>query len=87
MDETQYDLLVKYETNARPDNCQALVIVKCNRNIWDLCSKNVKCAAKRMQHAHNSLIKGSILIAKAVNTTGASRKRGQGERNRHQFGG
>ena len=67
LEERQHEELIKDEHISRPENCEALVTVKCNRIIWDLCSQNVKYIDKKMQNAETSLIKGAIFITKAVN--------------------
>lgn len=67
MDEEQYAQMIKEENIARPENCEALVTIKCNKLIWDVCQTSTKFIDKRLQNTETSLIKGSILVAKAVN--------------------
>lgn len=80
MDEDHYSQMIKDENIMRPDNCEALVTVKCNKMIWDLCQTSTKFVDKRLQNAETSLIKGAILVTKAVDNLvrleSAARERG-----------
>ena len=67
MDEEHYNTMIKDENISRPENCEALVTVKCNKMIWDLCPTSTKFIDKKLQNSETSLIKGSILVTKVVN--------------------
>ena len=66
MSEESYSQMTKDDYIPRPENCEALVTVKVNKPIWDVCSTQTKFIDKKLQNAETALIKGSILVAKAV---------------------
>ncbi|XP_013394425.1 uncharacterized protein LOC106161898 isoform X2 [Lingula anatina] len=64
LEETQFEKLT--DSIARPDNCQALTTVRCNKLIWKLCTPQIRHTDRTLQTVGTSLVKGSILIAQAA---------------------
>ena len=82
MDQTQYNELIKDETNPRPENCEGLVVVKTNQLIWELMSPFAQTCDKKMQAIETSIIKAAVLLANTVNTLAKTEK----EKNTDEFG-
>lgn len=63
----RYNELIKDDLNARPANCEGLVVSKTNRLIWDAVSHNTRLNDKKLQSVATSIIKASTILAKTVN--------------------
>ncbi|XP_060572556.1 uncharacterized protein LOC132730607 [Ruditapes philippinarum] len=67
LDEDHYNKLTKDELNARPENCEALSVVKMNQLIWDAVSPNARTSDRKLQYIEESVIKSGTLLVKVVN--------------------
>ena len=67
MGDEQYTELTKDENNARPENCEGLVVVRTNQLVWDIISPEARTNDRKMQNIETSVIKGSVILTKAVN--------------------
>ena len=66
MDEEQYAQMIKDENMSRLVNCESLITVKCNKLSWGVCQTSTQFIDNKLQIIETSVIKGSILIAKAL---------------------
>ncbi|XP_053400594.1 heat shock 70 kDa protein 12A-like [Mercenaria mercenaria] len=57
IEEERYSELVKDEINCRPEDCEALVVLKTNPCIWDGISQNVCTNDKKLQNIETSVVK------------------------------
>ncbi|XP_045196306.2 origin recognition complex subunit 5-like [Mercenaria mercenaria] len=67
LDEEHYNKLTKDDLNARPENCDALTVVKMNQLIWDAVSPNARTSDRKLQHIEESIVKSGTVLVKAVN--------------------
>ena len=74
MDEAQYEQMVKDENIPRPENCEGLQLVRMNRIIWDIMSRQAQTADAKLQKCAMSVIKASVILAKAVDKLVKSEK-------------
>lgn len=66
--EDEYSNMIKDEALPRPENCEALQTVKCNKIVWDFLQTNTKFLDKKLQNSETSIIKAAILVAQAVDS-------------------
>ena len=66
MDESRYQELITGDTNARPSNCESLVVVQTNPLIWDAVLATARSSDKKMQNIEASVVKASTIMVKAV---------------------
>ena len=67
IEEDRYNELVKDEQNARPENCESLVVVKTNHLIWDAISHGARTNDKKLQNIETSVVKAATILVKSVN--------------------
>lgn len=67
IEDERYSELVKDEQNARPENCDSLVVVKTNHLIWDAISQGARTNDKKLQNVETSVIKAATILVKSVN--------------------
>ena len=61
-------MLVKDETNARPSNCEGLVVVKTNQLVWDAVSSVARTNDLKLQKVETSVAKAANVLSKVVNS-------------------
>ena len=67
MNETLHEEISKQNIVSRPENCEALCVVKTNQLVWDILSPETRSSDKKLQNVEHSLVKGATIIAKVVN--------------------
>lgn len=63
-------LLKRKDNIRRPENCKLLRVTKVNPEIWDIPQKTTRSMDARLQKEQESLVKGTIPIARLMGTTG-----------------
>ncbi|KAH3695034.1 hypothetical protein DPMN_082482 [Dreissena polymorpha] len=66
MEEGQYNQLTKDEINARPSNCDGLVVVNLNLLVWDIVSPVARSRDKKLQTLETSIVKSASVLVKTV---------------------
>ena len=66
-DELYYELIKDPETR-RPANCEGLVTVETNQEIWELISHKTRTNDEKLQFIETTVVKAATLIAKVVNS-------------------
>ena len=74
IDEAQYEQMVKDDNIPQPENCEGLQLVRMNRILLDIMSRQAQTADAKLQKCAISVIKASVILAKAVDKLVKSEK-------------
>ena len=70
IEEERYKDLIKDEENPRPENCDALIVVKVNQLVWDAVTPAGRTRDLKMQNMETSVVKAATILSKAVEVMG-----------------
>ena len=68
MKEDLYSEIIKDETNGRPANCEGLVTVETNQEIWDLISAKARTRDVKLKNIGTAVVTAATVLAKVVNS-------------------
>lgn len=67
MDEEQYNEIVKDEKTPRPENCEALRVVKTNQLVWDVLPTFTQTCDRKLQNIEKTVVKAATILTASVN--------------------